>query len=86
MTWRMDAPVRVGDHIFTALTATDITARHFGTTLAATAEKRPVVILMLTAGDVSALDLEGQVLTPAQTASTYPDAVAQFRARAGTLA
>ncbi len=82
MTWRLDPPIRVGSCVFAALTKVEITAHRAGPMVVATAEKQPRTILMLVGGEVTALDLDGQNHTPADTAQAYQDAVAQLRSLA----
>jgi hypothetical protein len=79
MTWRLDPPIRIGHRIFAALTKVDISTHCAGKVILATADKRPRTILMLEGDKITALDLDGHVHTPANTADAYPIAVAQLR-------
>lgn len=79
MTWHLDPPVRVGPRTFAALTKVRITAYHAGPVVTATADKQPLTVLMFAANEVTALDLDGQTHTAAETAHAYPDAVRQLR-------
>lgn len=80
MTWRLDPPIRLGPRLFAAVTESDISAHPAGPLVVARAGKWPRTILMLFEGNITALDIEGRVHSPADTARTYPEAVAQFRA------
>lgn len=80
MTWRLDPPIRVGHRVFAALTEVETAAHDVGLMVLASARKWSRTILMLEGSTVTALELDGQVLTPQDTARKFPEAVAQLRA------
>ena len=80
MTRHLDRPIRVGKRIFAAIVDVEISTHGVGPVLMAAAHKQPHTIQMMSGGKIAALELDGCVLTPEDTAHQYREAVAQLSA------
>lgn len=79
MTWSVDTPRRVGDLTCAAIVECDVGAKEWLLRFYAHGEKRPLMILLLEAGEVRGIGLNGQLLNADEVEREYPGAVARFR-------
>ena len=84
MNWSIQNPIHVGGLTFGAIIETEVSVRSSGSHLAASAEKRPLLILLMKAGSICGIDINGHTYEAQEIETLYPGAISNLDKSAGT--
>ena len=79
MSWGIQEPVKVGDLAFGAIVETEVSVKSAGTLLAAAAQKRPLLIVLMHAHPVSGIEINGHAYEAEEIETLYPEAIEKLR-------
>lgn len=78
MTWSIENPVRIGRHVFAGIAEVNLSIHSTGSTVTGVGEKRPILILHVDDGEVTAIDIMDHVYVADEIELLYPGAIAQL--------
>ena len=80
MTWSIENPIRIGSHVFAGIAEVNLSIHAAGSTVTGVGEKRPILILHVHDGEISAIDIMDHVYEVDEIEFLYPGGVAQLDA------
>ena len=80
MSWVVEPPVMIGPVAFAAISEVKTVVRRHGRCISGVGEKRPVLLLQCTAGQIHGVDIDGNSYDEERIQQLHPEAVDQVRA------